>query len=66
MAFIINPFEIENVLFKQVLIYITVVPVVILIAYLSFNYFEQLFLKLKYNYTIINSTSSKSEFEKLV
>lgn len=65
MAFIINPFEIENALFKQILIYITVVPVVILTAYLSYHYFEKIFLRIKYKYAIIESASSKSEFQKL-
>lgn len=65
MAFIINPLAIENALFKQILIYITVVPVVILTAYLSYHYFEKIFLRVKYKYAIIESASSKSEFKKL-
>ena len=63
IAFIINPIGIQNNLSKQLLIYLIVVPVLIATAHLSYNYFEKRFLKLKYHYTIIKSSSSKSEFE---
>jgi peptidoglycan/LPS O-acetylase OafA/YrhL len=64
MAFIINPFAIENIVLKQFLIYFLVVPAVVLTAYLSYEYFEKIFLKLKYNYAVIESSSSKFEFKK--
>ncbi len=64
MAFIINAIGIENSLLKQIVIYVLIVTAVILTAHLSYNYFEKIFLKLKYNYTVINSASSKSEFVK--
>ena len=62
MAFVINPLDIENNLLKQLTIYSLVIPAIILIAHLSYNYFEQPFLKLKHNYTIIRSAASRSEY----
>jgi len=63
MAFIINPIGIQNNLLKQIVIYLLVVPATIITAHISYNTFEKRFLKLKQNFTIIKSTSSKSEFD---
>jgi peptidoglycan/LPS O-acetylase OafA/YrhL len=63
MAFAINPLQIENSLVKQLTIYATVIPAVLVISFLSYNYFEKIFLKLKYNYAVIPSSSSKTEFQ---
>lgn len=62
MAFIINPIGIENNLIKQIVIYLLVVPATMIVAHVSYHYFEKRFLRLKHNYTIIKSASSKSEF----
>jgi len=63
MAFVINPLQIENPIGKQIVIYATIIPTIILVSFLSYNYFEKIFLKLKYNYTVITSSSSKTEFQ---
>jgi peptidoglycan/LPS O-acetylase OafA/YrhL len=61
MSFLVNQIVIENTILKQVLIYTTVVPVIVLVAHLSYNYYEKRFLKLKFNYTTVQSAASKSE-----
>ena len=61
MAFIFNYFAIENHRIRLLLIYLLVIPAIILVAHLSYNYFEKRFLKLKSNYTTVQSAASKSE-----
>ncbi|WP_293892628.1 hypothetical protein [Flavobacterium sp.] len=61
MSFLLNRFVIENAFLKQVVIYITVLSAIVLVAHLSYHYFEKHFLKLKFNYTTIQSAASKSE-----
>ncbi|WP_269686371.1 acyltransferase family protein [Flavobacterium lacustre] len=61
MALIFNYFVIENQIIKLLLIYLLVIPAIILVAHLSYHYFEKRFLKLKSNYTTIQSAASKSE-----
>jgi peptidoglycan/LPS O-acetylase OafA/YrhL len=61
MAIGFNYFVIENAIVKQLLIYVLVVPAIILVAHLSYFYFENRFLKLKHNYTTVSSAASKSE-----
>ena len=61
MAFLFNYFVINNILLKKILIYVLVVPAIVLVAHISYNYFEKRFLKLKRNYTTVISVASKSE-----
>ncbi len=61
MSFLVNQFVIENQILKQVLIYTAVVPAIVLVAHISYNYYEKRFLKLKFNYTTVHSAASKSE-----
>jgi peptidoglycan/LPS O-acetylase OafA/YrhL len=49
--------EPSNELLPQVIMYVTITAVTIFISWLSFNYFEGWFLKLKSKYTIIKSGS---------
>ncbi len=61
MSFLINKLYIENQLLKQIIIYISVVLAIVLVAHLSYYYFEKRFLKMKLNYTTVHSAASKSE-----
>lgn len=61
MSFLVNQIVIENMMLKQVLIYTTVVPAIVLVAHISYNYYEKRFLKLKFNYTTVQSAASKSD-----
>jgi peptidoglycan/LPS O-acetylase OafA/YrhL len=49
--------EPSNQFLPQILMYTTITAVTILVSWLSFNYFESWFLKLKSKYTIIKSGS---------
>jgi len=44
---------------KYVTVYITIIMATVITAYLSYTYFEKMFLKLKMNYTIINSSEEE-------
>ncbi|MFV8342161.1 acyltransferase family protein [Flavobacterium sp. XS2P39] len=61
MAFVFNYYVIENKRIRLLLIYLLVIPGIIMVAHLSYHYFEKRFLKLKSNYTTIQSAASKSE-----
>jgi peptidoglycan/LPS O-acetylase OafA/YrhL len=61
MAIIFNYFIIENQIIRLLLIYLLVIPAVIMVAHLSYHYFEKKFLKLKSNYITVHSAASKSE-----
>jgi peptidoglycan/LPS O-acetylase OafA/YrhL len=65
MALIFNYFTIENENLKVLLIYLLVIPAIVLVAHLSYNYFEKRFLKLKSKYITVESAASKSESEYL-
>jgi peptidoglycan/LPS O-acetylase OafA/YrhL len=52
---------IENEKIKLFLILGTVISVVILVAHISYFYFEKRFLKMKLNYTTVHSAASKTE-----
>ncbi|WP_310380002.1 acyltransferase [Flavobacterium sp.] len=62
MSFLMNKLDIENQLLKQITIYVTVVLAIVLVAHLSYYYFEKRFLKIKLQYTTVPSVASKSEF----
>jgi peptidoglycan/LPS O-acetylase OafA/YrhL len=49
--------EPSNKLLPQVIMYVTITAITVFISWLSFNYFEGWFLKLKSKYTIIKSGS---------
>ncbi len=59
MFFLFKKIGIEpsNQLFPQMIMYLSITGVTIFISWLSFNYFEAWFLKLKSKYTIIKSGS---------
>ena len=59
MTFLFNFFVIKNTFIKQSLIYVLVIPALILVAHISYNYFEKRFLKLKNKYTTVQSVASK-------
>jgi peptidoglycan/LPS O-acetylase OafA/YrhL len=63
MALVFNYFAIENQIVRLLLIYLLVIPAIILVAHISYYFFEKQFLKLKNNYTTVQSASSKSESE---
>ncbi len=55
LSFLFANMAITGVL-KYLIIYCSTIVATIITAYLSYNYFEKWFLKLKLNYTIINNT----------
>lgn len=59
MAKVFNLFIIENIIIRQLLIYFVVILSIILVAHISYNYFEKRFLKLKNKYTTVESAASK-------
>ncbi len=59
MAKVFNLFIIENIIIRQLLIYFVVILSIILVAHISYNYFEKRFLKLKTKYTTVASVASK-------
>lgn len=61
MSHVFNYFLIKNQLLKQTLIYIIVVPAIVLVAHLSYFYFEKRFLRIKNKYTTVQSVASKYE-----
>ena len=61
MAFVFGYFTIDNIVIKQVLIYLFVIPSIILVAHLSYHHFEKRFLKIKTKYTTVVSAASKSD-----
>lgn len=61
LSFLLNKLEIENQFQKQLIVYVTITSAIVLVAHLSYYYFEKRFLKLKINYTTVHSASSKSE-----
>lgn len=63
LAYVINPLEIQNSLFKTMIIYVVVFSAVILISHLSYKYFEKPFLKIKMKYTTIKSAASSEEYK---
>lgn len=48
-------FKVDNSVFSQFLVYVTSILLTVFMAWLSYQYFEKLFLKLKKRYTIIKS-----------
>lgn len=59
MAYVFNLFSINNILIKQILIYVFAILAIIFVAHISYNYYEKRFLKLKTKYTTIESVASK-------
>lgn len=52
----LNLFEINNFI-KYIIVYFSIISITIILSYLSFNYFELYFLKLKSKYVVVKSTS---------
>lgn len=61
MSFVFLWFPIENSWIKTSLVYIFVLPAVVVVAHLSYFYFEKRFLKLKTKYVTVESAASKKE-----
>lgn len=62
LSFCFLPLKITNDFLKMTLVIVMNFSLVILIAHLSYFYFEKRFLKLKNNYTTVQSAASKFEF----
>jgi peptidoglycan/LPS O-acetylase OafA/YrhL len=63
LSFCFLHLKITNDFIKMFCVIVMNFSLVILIAHISYHYFEKRFLKLKYNYTSIQSAASKSESE---
>ena len=64
ISFLIGYFPNENYLLKMFLIYSSVILILILVAHLSYYFFEKKFLKIKTKYVTVRSAASKNELEK--
>ncbi len=51
-----------NVYWRYFIVYFSILSTTIFISYISFQYFEKIFLKLKKNFVVVNSTPTKKEF----
>lgn len=61
MSLLFRKISIENAFLNLGILYIVVVSAVVVTAHLSYFYFEKRFLKLKKNYTTVQSAASKAE-----
>ncbi len=64
MSLAFNYFTINNVLFKTISIYFFVISMIIVVAHISYNFFEKRFLTLKTKYTTVQSVASSKELNK--
>lgn len=51
-----------NIYLKYCIVYFTIISTTIFISYISFQYFEKYFLKLKKNFVVVKSVASKREY----
>lgn len=61
LIYLFGFFSIENSLLKHCLVYFSVLIFNIMVAHISYNYFEKWFLKLKSKFTTIKSASNSKE-----
>ncbi len=58
---VLNGIEV-NIYWKYCIVYFSILSTTIFISYISFEYFEKFFLKLKKNFVVVNSAAKKNEF----
>lgn len=63
MGLLYTKMQIGNPWYGIIFIYILVILALVLVAHVSYNFFEKPFLKLKGNYTTVASASSKAELK---